>query len=788
MQPKHLLCLLIAASLPLTTARMAAQKAAALSVVANVSDPWDAETARFSPDGRILALSGYRGDLTLWDLSSALPIRTLPARASLTGVVFANDGKRMLTGHKDGAIRLWDMESGAVLDALRAKPRGDDPSPTAIIGLSIDGKGEHVVTAEFGPAVTVWNVPARKLLFTVPRVENDNLGKAQSISASRITADGKHLIVIAAKEYGKLYTVTSFEALTGAETSHFDLPDNVVAADDGLVSDDEAIVLVSDECARGELKLFSLTERAIVAPIYRPAECKKKKDVENAREPGVHASPGSRRIVIAAEGPELVIYDTATRKIERTLRLPADPKARVIGVSRDLSLAAVAEPGGVAIHALDTGALVKTLRSFATPVDRLNISSNGTDAIAWKEPRPGDDARHIVGVRKLDQPHGGAFSVPLPAGFTLADIAAETRLALATNNKADLLVLSIDGKSAPRSLASAPLTSIARARLSPDGRTAILEGRTTNARRASTKAGDNPDDSDPPAIFVIDLTTAKMEKVETGHTDGEAMSVAYAADGRRFAVGFRDGSARIFETQSGRLLTKLPPYTREDDGDAGAIGFSPDGTLLAGGAIFDDKVFVWDIDAAKLIRTITLPDSLAGYRTVTSVAVSHDRRTLAAGLGQRAVSSGDIGREAGGIYLFDLASGKLQHALRAHSGPITGLAFSKDDKHLVSSSSDATVRNWDRVTGKQVATAAMDAQGRFAVVTEAGFYAAPEGGDDMLSIVRGTRAVSGAAARAALARPDLVDALLKGDPDGKYRAAAKGIDKTLDWTKLLPPR
>lgn len=102
----------------------------------------------------------------------------------------------------------------------------------------------------------------------------------------------------------------------------------------------------------------------------------------------------------------------------------------------------------------------------------------------------------------------------------------------------------------------------------------------------------------------------------------------------------------------------------------------------------------------------------------------------------------------------------------------------------MSASYDGTVRTWERATGKPLATAAMDAQGRFAVVTEAGFYAAPEGGDDVLSIVRGSRAISGAAARATLARPELVETLLKGDPDGKYRAAAK----TLDWPKLLPAR
>jgi hypothetical protein len=78
----------------------------------------------------------------------------------------------------------------------------------------------------------------------------------------------------------------------------------------------------------------------------------------------------------------------------------------------------------------------------------------------------------------------------------------------------------------------------------------------------------------------------------------------------------------------------------------------------------------------------------------------------------------------------------------------------------------------------------MDGDGRWSFVTEAGFYTGPDGADDALSLVRGTKAVSGAAARGALLRPDLVEALLKGDPDGRYRAAAKA----LDWSKIAPAR
>jgi WD40 repeat protein len=774
MRPLHLLCLLLAFA-PAVPA--AAQKSVGPSIVANVSDPQDADRAVFSPDGRVVALSGFRDDVSLWDLSSGLPIRTLPTRAAVTGSVFTSDGRRMLTGQKDGAVRLWDVELGVVLDAFRARPRRGESAPTAIIGLSIDAKGDNVITSEFGPAATVWNIPTRKFVVTVPR-DDDEVLKNQSIAGSRISADGTQLTLLASKEYRALYSATVFNMKDGAELSRFDLPEHLIVLENGFVGDEEAIVLApGDACPAGELMLFSLKDRTVVAPILRPAVCAKPKDDQQTADFKLHGSPDSRRVLISQEGnPDLLIFDAATRKPERTVRLPADSRSRVIGVSRDFRLAAFSEHDRIDIRSLDSGAVMKSLRSFAAPVDHISIGLDG--AVVAQRERAGDsDAPLRVGIRERDEARGEAFSVALPVGFTIGASTAKARLALATNEGGEILLISLDGKFPPRSLAIAPLTAVARARLSPDGTAAVLDG-TTKAR------GGKPDEQGEAASYIVNLADGKMTEVDIENTDSEVMSIAFSPDGKRFAFGFRDSSAEIFDAKTGALVKKLPGYTQDDFGDAGAIAFSPDGGLLAGGSIFDDKVFVWNIETGKLMRTMTLPDSLAGYRTVTAVAVSHDRKTLAAGLGQRAVSSGDTGREAGGIYLFDLATGRLRHTLRGHSTRIGGLAFSQDDRTLASASYDGTVRYWDRATGKPLATAAMDAQGRFAVVTEAGFFAAPEGGDDVVSLVRGTRAISGATARGALARPELVEAALKGDPGGKVAAAAKA----LDWSKLVPAR
>jgi hypothetical protein len=114
--------------------------------------------------------------------------------------------------------------------------------------------------------------------------------------------------------------------------------------------------------------------------------------------------------------------------------------------------------------------------------------------------------------------------------------------------------------------------------------------------------------------------------------------------------------------------------------------------------------------------------------------------------------------------------------LRGQSGAIFALVFSPDDNWIVSGSLDGTIQYWDRSDGKLMATAMTGSAGRWLILTEAWFYAGSEGSDEAIRVVRGNTALSAALVREHLFRPDLVEQLLKGDPDRRYRDAARKLD------------
>jgi WD40 repeat protein len=139
----------------------------------------------FSPDGKRLA-AGFHAARTvrLWEVASAIegiPIRLSAPREEVNAVLFAPNGKTLITGHADGTLRTWDAGSGAAVRRLQAHP-----GSISALALSPDGRvlassanvhtvGEH--------AVRLWDAATGK-----PLVEH--AGPQQGIAGVVFSPDG----------------------------------------------------------------------------------------------------------------------------------------------------------------------------------------------------------------------------------------------------------------------------------------------------------------------------------------------------------------------------------------------------------------------------------------------------------------------------------------------------------------------------------------------------------------------------------------------------------------------
>jgi WD40 repeat protein len=84
-----------------------------------------AGSVAFSSDGRRL-LSGSEYAVKLWDAATGRLLRTFEGHSGhVFSVALLPDRKRLISGSEDGTIRIWNVESGAVLATLLAARDGE---------------------------------------------------------------------------------------------------------------------------------------------------------------------------------------------------------------------------------------------------------------------------------------------------------------------------------------------------------------------------------------------------------------------------------------------------------------------------------------------------------------------------------------------------------------------------------------------------------------------------------------------------------------------------------------
>ena len=184
--------------------------------------------------------------------------------------------------------------------------------------------------------------------------------------------------------------------------------------------------------------------------------------------------------------------------------------------------------------------------------------------------------------------------------------------------------------------------------------------------------------------------TARLWDVDTGQErtslDHKSLveSVAFSPDGRFLATASRDGKARLWDAATGQERTVFPHrtiYVR------GAV-FSPDGRILAvksdeyASAPSPSRYLVRLLDATTGTEFAVLehPDGM------NTIAFSPDGRSIA-------TSSRD-----GMARLWDPATGRESFVLR-HEGAVTDAAFSPDGHSVATASRDGTIRVSDAATG-----------------------------------------------------------------------------------------
>ena len=173
------------------------------------------------------------------------------------------------------------------------------------------------------------------------------------------------------------------------------------------------------------------------------------------------------------------------------------------------------------------------------------------------------------------------------------------------------------------------------------------------------------------------------EKTLVSQEKADVFCLTFSRDGKSLAVGkYYAGTVDVYDAASGRLRSTLP----NKEFGTRVVRFAPDGSLAHAGE--GGKVHLWNIQRLKKVRTIDI-----GRYNLYGLDFSKDGKLLAV--------ASSVYRD-GETFLLDAVTGKQVVYFPRHERRVDAVAFSPNDRTIVTSAVDQTVRIWDAATGRQL--------------------------------------------------------------------------------------
>jgi WD40 repeat protein len=661
----------------------------AAKVVTQLGHARQINSAVFSPDGKLVLSGSDDKALKLWDVASGRELRSFTGHGgAVNSVAISPNGRLVLSGSNDRSVRLWELVSGRELGKLVGHGDG-------VTAVAFTPNGRLALSGSWDRSLKLWDLATGRTIRSFA-------GHRDGVTSLAISADGKLALSGSRDKTLKLWDLESGSELR-TFAGHGSQVNSVAFTADGKL----AISGSGDHI----VKLWDVGSGQELRSVDRQA------DLVFA----MALSPDGKLALSGGSGTAAKLWDVGSGHNLRNFTnsgflvssLPISPE------------------NSLTLWELNSGRMVRVFAGHSARVNSVVFFPDGRLALSGS-----DDAKLSLwdvasgrAIRSFTGHKGAVNSVALSPDGKLAISGSSDKTLKLWDLASGQVLRSLDGD----------FFGVACVAISLNGRLALSGGFDG-------------------AMKLWDLASGQ-ELRRFKHVGG-IVSAAFSPDGALALSGGGNGTIKLWDVASGGELRTFTGHNFEIK----AVAFSPDGkTVLSGGR--DSRLGLWDVASGQELRRLT------GHSDgVTSLSLSPDGKLAVSGSWDHTLK------------LWDLASGHELRSFIGHEDGVTSVAFSPDGKKILSSSYDGTLRLWNLDPAKQLGAMVAGRPGEWLTITPKGLFSSSQRDTDMLTIVRGVEPTTIGQVNQSLFNPDLVREALAGDPNHEVEETAKviNLDKVLD--------
>ncbi|MDX2255825.1 MAG: hypothetical protein NW214_09940 [Pseudanabaenaceae cyanobacterium bins.39] len=614
--------------------------------------------AKFSPDGKMIALAGFDGSVYLFQ-SNGKPIAQMTGfkAREIRGLSFSNDGKKIASSGSGKIVRIWDVQTGKLLQEFSAHQ--DD-----VLRVDFHPDGKRLLTASKDGWVKVWDSEQAVELLSIrpegatPTTDSNSTDSSfiakqnEVVQDASFSPDGSMIVT------GKYHKIALWD-LQGNQLAQINAHDAMIYT---VRFNHQGNQLASSGRDKS-VKLWQIAPEVIAqaklaAPPNTPSPpsiTPKLKLVQlfegNASDIiSLSFSNDDSRLAFGFQNNSVVIFNL-DGSLDSVIGEHSDGVFDVVFSPNDRYLLSASKDRSARLWYVQTS-LLKTLYGHKNTIWSVSYSPNNQFFASGSVDKTvriwnADGSLHKELIGHQDTVYGVSFSHDSKM-LVSASEDGSARIWDSLTGKL-LHVLNMHG------------ASLIYATFSPDQKILATLGSDKKIKLWQWNQTNQP----------------PLWRELVGHTQ-DVWAISFSPDSKFIASTGNDATIRIWEVQTGKSLVINDVHTN----GGLAIAYSPDGKLIASVGK-DGKLKLWEPQTGKLIKEIVMDRA----NTWSYGLAFHPNGQVIA-----------VGNADKSIKIFDTKSGNLLKTLSAHTAEVNAIAFSPDGQKVVSASRDSTLRLWNAET------------------------------------------------------------------------------------------